>query len=297
MKHVVVLPSLISDLKEFERVALAGLADLPPSYAHMDDLSSVQSSPLVKSVIDATSVLDLYRFPGARCFNAVASMVLHPYMKQWTSVMSWGSMIDNDHPAAFREDCTLRIPQRADMVLPEEVIKALTPEDANRLLRLSKRFPYLATWEVFAQSTAAEAIIRDMGALPVVFNHYICPSTGYTPPCHLSPVIVDAIESPPWSLPVAKTTRSLKSLDNARETLSRTGRGFLRKSTRLDGHDTRTSSVTVPSSKDQTLSERERSSAVAFLEHVSQTSVPMLLPMLIDMRRHGLNLYGKIPPS
>lgn len=269
LKRVVILPTICQELGQIADDALLDISEreieLPVIQLHRDCFSPLhhRSTP-TEPMVDADSVAKFYQWYTSHFCKSMSAMLLYPYMPRWEWLTHWGptSAIAGEHleATALKENFTLRI--RLDrsrnseqLTLAKDSLEVLTKEDAQALLNCAERFPFLASWEIFALSERSETVIKEMALLPTLFKHEMCLSTGYGPKRFSPPLTMDAV-SPPWSIPTDNSRQaSLRSSVNAppRATSSK-NRGV----------------ITVPSGKTQTASTRDGTSVADFVQHVSR---------------------------
>lgn len=271
LKQVVLLPSLLKDLQkvsdDMESLITEQNIKFPPIHHHYDSFRSIGKGYNPKEpVVDANSVAGVYKLAISDCCISISSMFLFSYLPTWIAILEWQRVDGDRYPTALQEDYTLkvRLHDPDEPSLPPKSAKALTDEDTEILLRLARRFGFLATWEIFAFSDESEAVIKNMGNIQMYFRHEICASTGYSAPMHTPPISVDAITTP-WTISPVDATPTVTI--NSRKASLRPSvfRGTQRRtSTKSIG------TITVPSSKTQTAMSRTGISPEDFVQHVRE---------------------------
>lgn len=296
LKRVVLLPSLSSDILKAVDDTEASIAErkiqLPAIRYGLDHFVPLGSSD-DKTMLDAHSVADFYKMEVSRCCTALASMFMYPYMTKWVSIMIWRQEEGGYEPTALEEDFTLAIrgDRAHNRASSSRSLGELTDEDADILRRLTKRFRFLATWEIFAFSEDSETILRDMGNMPVSFMHEVYPATGYIS-SQATPVTVDA-STTIWSLP-ADDTSPAAVVDSRKASL----RSHDRTDASRPASIKYAGAIAVPSSKKQTGMMRTSGKTVEdFVQHVGPSLSIVANPFRPFFCRPGVNLFEETLPS
>jgi len=155
---------------------------------------------------DARSIAEFYRDLTAKSCRSVAStLLLHPHANWWWSVFHW--RLENDGRPWWKErfathEYALRLMATPDHDFEPVSMLTLDEETAMELQQVAKRFPQLATWDIYTLSPDVERMLEDMERLALYGPFYseIPLTSGYK---RFSSVheIPDATTAP-WTIPI-----------------------------------------------------------------------------------------------
>jgi hypothetical protein len=214
LKHIRLMPSLSNSLSGTVDEALKSLNDreisIPASIGGlMQHEARKEYLEMVEPMIDARSVAEFYGDLTAKSCRSVAStLLLHPHADRWWSVFHW--RVEKDGRPWWKErfathEYALRLTATPEHDFQPVSTLTLDKETTSSLQQVAKRFPQLATWEIYALSPGIEQVLEDMEGLALSgsFSSEVPLTSGYKRP-NSAREVPDATTAP-WTQSLCET--------------------------------------------------------------------------------------------
>ena len=167
---------------------------------------------MVEPMTDARSVAEFYKELTAKsCYPVASTLVFHPHADYWWSVFNWREERDG-RPWWEEQFTTQEYALRLNATPQHDFIPlsmfSLDEATTTTLQQVAKRFPQLATWDIYALSPDVKRMLEDMESLASSgsFSSEIPLTTGYKrlPSIHEIP---DATKTP-WNIPLESSNEA-----------------------------------------------------------------------------------------
>jgi hypothetical protein len=124
---------------------------------------------MIEPMVDARSVAEFYRdFTANSCQSVASTLLLHPRADYWWSVSHWRAENDG-RPGRQKRFSTQEYALRLAATPQHDFIPlsmlTLDEDTTATLQRVAKRFPQLATWDIYALSQDIERMLEDIEIL------------------------------------------------------------------------------------------------------------------------------------